>query len=381
MSNITGREGARDEVCGSCAAYRRAVASQRSNSGFLTDFFTVGPHAGAHRVAVRAAVSVFVPLLVLVVLDRPQWTMFAAFGAFTSLYARGQQHARRAGEQIVVGSVLTVLVTAGTALSLMPQREVAVILGGTLVAGATSLLSDGMRWHPPGPLFPVFAFTAVTSLPHDPRNVPVAFAVAALAAAFSVVVSQVGRVRVESSRGGADGAKKVVLPRFDLAQVLSVEANRRRAMLFAGGALVAGLVGAVVGSLYGSTHAYWAMVAVVAGLTGATRRARLTRGLHRLIGTFAGVGLAALILPLYPRGVVAVLALTVLQAAAELFVGRNYGIALIFVTPLALLMGQLGHEVAVGPLLFDRAAETAVGCVVAMLLLYATRVRARQSGR
>ncbi|WP_370633512.1 FUSC family protein [Dermacoccus sp. Tok2021] len=49
-----------------------------------------------------------------------------------------------------------------------------------------------------------------------------------------------------------------------------------------------------------------------------------------------------------------------LQAAAELFVGRNYGIALIFVTPLALLMGQLGHEVAVGPLLFDRAAETAV---------------------
>nr|WP_255573095.1 FUSC family protein [Dermacoccus sp. Tok2021] len=73
-------------------------------------------------------------------------------------------------------------------------------------------------------------------------------------------------------------------------------------MLFAGGALVAGLVGAVVGSLYGSTHAYWAMVAVFAGLTGATRRARLTRGLHRLIGTFAGVGLAALILPLYPPG-------------------------------------------------------------------------------
>ena len=151
MSNITGREGARDEVCGSCAAYRRAVASQRSNSGFLTDFFTVGPHAGAHRVAVRAAVSVFVPLLVLVVLDRPQWTMFPAFGAFTSLYARGQQHARRAGEQIVVGSVLTVLgaftaafwavdggtmvLTAGAA-----GAVVLVLVGAMLVACALWLL-------------------------------------------------------------------------------------------------------------------------------------------------------------------------------------------------------------------------------------------------
>ena len=44
------------------------------------------PHAGAHRVALRAGVSVLVPLLVIAAIHRPEWTMYAAFGAFTSLY-------------------------------------------------------------------------------------------------------------------------------------------------------------------------------------------------------------------------------------------------------------------------------------------------------
>ena len=62
-----------------------------------------------------------------------------------------------------------------------------------------------------------------------------------------------------------------------------------------------------------------------------------------------------------------------LQVGAELLVGRNYALALLCITPLALMMGQIVHEVPVGPLLVDRAVETLIGCGVALVVLLVVR--------
>lgn len=136
------------------------------------------------------------------------------------------------------------------------------------------------------------------------------------------------------------------------------------------GVALAGVLGVLIGTQYGGSHPYWAMVACVAGLSGATRRARVMRGAQRLVGTLAGVLVAGLILPLHPRGMAAVIVIAALQVAAELLVGRNYAFALLFVTPLALMMGQIVHEVPTAPLLVDRAAETLIGCAVALVVLF-----------
>ena len=69
----------------------------------------------------------------------------------------------------------------------------------------------------------------------------------------------------------------------------------------------------------------------------------------------------------------AVLVITALQVGAELLVGRNYALALLCITPLALMMGQIVHEVPVGPLLVDRAVETLIGCGVALVVLLVVR--------
>ena len=55
------------------------VSGWRAGAGRLV---RVAPHAGAHRVALRAGTSVLVPLVVLQLLDRPEWSIYAAFGAF-----------------------------------------------------------------------------------------------------------------------------------------------------------------------------------------------------------------------------------------------------------------------------------------------------------
>jgi uncharacterized membrane protein YgaE (UPF0421/DUF939 family) len=65
-----------------------------------------------------------------------------------------------------------------------------------------------------------------------------------------------------------------------------------------------------------------------------------------------------------------VVLVVVLQFVVELLVARNYTLAVVFITPLALLQGvlatgQLDGQVA--GLLGGRLLETAIGCTVAVL--------------
>lgn len=105
------------------------------------------------------------------------------------------------------------------------------------------------------------------------------------------------------------------------------------------------------------------MVGAVAAVSGPHVKARVIRGLQRLIGTLLGVLVAAGILALGMPPLAVILIAVALQAGAELFVGRNYAIAMVFITPLALLMVQLAAPTTVGVLLTDRLWETVVGIV------------------
>jgi hypothetical protein len=59
----------------------------------------------------------------------------------------------------------------------------------------------------------------------------------------------------------------------------------------------------------------------------------------------------------------------VLGIVTELVVARNYGLALLFITPMAMLMGQLADPRPIGPLLFDRGVETVIGASIGGLIV------------
>ncbi len=91
------------------------------------------------------------------------------------------------------------------------------------------------------------------------------------------------------------------------------------------------------------------MVSAIAVLSGPDRSSRLIRSVHRVIGTFVTIGDAALLLSLSANGVVAVPVIAALQVLAELFVGRNDAVALLFITPWrcsSVSSGRLRDEMA-----------------------------------
>lgn len=321
---------------------------------------TLGPHRGAHRVALRAGISVLVPLLLLVLLGRTDLTPYAAFGAFTSLYGRAHPHAERTGMQAIAGLALVVSVTLGVAVSLAPASHWLVVPVGALLAAWGSITSDAYQWHPPGPLFLVFGFAVCAMVPATPTDLLVAPAVAAASAAFSLLIGHVGALRDPRSWA------RPSLPRPRFRDALDPIGSRAHLLRY----VVALTISGTIATALGWEHPYWAMVASVVVLAGPDFASRLARGTQRVVGTLLGVAVAAVVLTVSPHeGAGAVFVVAGLQVLAELFVGRNYALALLFVTPLALMMGQLVAPSPVESLLRDRLLETVLGAVVAMVVL------------
>lgn len=325
----------------------------------LRDFVRLHPAPGAHRVATRAGLSVAVPLLAVVLLDHTPWTLYAAFGAFASLYGRNHVHVPRAVMQATAGLSLVLAVGAGAVVAAATATPWALVLGGAAVAGAGSLLSTTLDWHPSGPLFMIFAFGAVASAGGGWAEAPVALAVAGASAAFAVVVGNVGAVARRSS--GDRPRLRSPWTREPLRFVAAV-----------------GVAGALA-TVAGIGHPYWAMVAAAAPLTVRGRDHQALRAAHRIAGTVVGLATAAPLLHLGLEPVPLVLVVVALQVVTELLVGRNYGLALLFITPMALLMGQLGASRPPGELLLDRGIETVVGALVACALLLVEHRRSRTS--
>jgi hypothetical protein len=312
----------------------------------------------ARRVALRACVSVLVPLLVLYAVGRTEWSIFATFGAFTSLYGRERAGRARLQLQARLALYLTVAVGLGTLVACSPERAWLAVPTAATVAALGSFASDAERWHPPGPLFLVFAFAACAALPSSGSDVPVAVGVAAASATFSVVVGNLG------AWWRRDDGEPAGRPAY-------LASLRWHVLPCSLGVLLAGTIAttADIG------RPYWAMVSAVVPLVAVDFRHQVVRGLHRVVGTLAGLVVAGALLALDLGGLAVILVVALLQAVAELLVGRNYALALVAITPLALLMVHLAAPVPTSELLADRGVETVIGVSAGLLVGYLTRVR------
>lgn len=327
-----------------------------------SQLLAVGPSAGAHRVAARAGISVLVPLLVLWSIGHLEWSIYATFGAFTSLYGRTVVHVSRLQMQARLAVFLTLAVGLGTLLGTLSDRAWLAVPATATVAALGSLASDAEGWHPPGPLFLVFGFAACAALPSDAGDVVTAFLVAAAASSFAVLVGNVGAFW--RSRDPA-------APRTLARRSTYIASLRWHVLPCSLGVFLAG----AIATTSDIGRPYWAMVSAVVPLVAVDLRHQVVRGLHRVVGTLAGLVVAAAVLSLDLTGLALILVVVLLQVLAELTVGRNYALALVAVTPLALLMVHLAAPVPTSELLADRGIETVIGVSVGLAVGYLTRVR------
>ncbi|ARZ66455.1 membrane protein [Streptomyces albireticuli] len=118
----------------------------------------------------------------------------------------------------------------------------------------------------------------------------------------------------------------------------------------------------------GVGHPYWAVV-TAASVFQANTALSWQRALQRVLGNLLGLLLFALLPPAVRTGHAATALLTVvLLIGAEALIARNYWLASVCVTPMALLLTEFGGGHPARELIGDRWTDTLIGAAVGLLV-------------
>ncbi|WP_255767666.1 FUSC family protein [Pseudarthrobacter sulfonivorans] len=308
--------------------------------------------------ALRVALGIAIPLLALVLAGHTDLTIYALFGALTGVYGRVEAHWLRLKHQSFAGLIMCASVIGGVAASMAGLAGWSLVALSTVIAGALSLAADFLRLRPAGPFFFLFAFTASASIPFRQPPWEAAAAVGA-SVAVVLVLGFAGRLRAR---------------RRDPGRMLHEPPHRPwpRMLAHAGRYVLAIGVAGSIATLAGLGHSYWAMVAAAAPIAAADAGGGLVRAVHRILGTYGGVLLTALLLTMQWTPLQLAVLLAALQFVGEVFVIRHYSIALVWMTPVALMMTEFVAPKPAGVLVFDRALETTLGAGIAFIVILLT---------
>jgi hypothetical protein len=302
---------------------------------------------------------------VLIACGRPELIIYAVFGAFTGMYGRAERHQLRLRHQAQAACMLVLAVAVGVTFSALHLGSWALVAVECTLAGVGSLFADRAGLRPPGPFFGLFALGACSAVPLSTEPWA-AVAIAASSASFSIVVGFAGWIR---GRQWTTGARREPAPPSSdwVARALAYS-------------IAVGAAGSV-SMLLGIGHPYWAMASAAVPLAAAGASSGVLRAIHRVLGTLVGLALTACIVALVPTGAIVVVALLViaLQFPTELFMTRNYALALVFFTPLIILMTQLARPGDPWTLVADRAIETVLGAAIGVIVVIAMRPRSAQA--
>ncbi|MCC2033739.1 FUSC family protein [Microbacterium allomyrinae] len=320
----------------------------------LASLVRLGPARGPRwAIGLRAALAISLPIALMSLLGRPDLGFQAATGAFVALYGTHLPVVERVRVLPFVAGALFAAAVLGTVAGPSP---VATLVGLAIVTIAAAAAMFGFSVGPPGPIFVVLVFglsARIVASGADSGTFVVAVGCGILFASLLCLTP----LLLPSRRRPPARALREVLP--------GPAWPPAARMLLARVALVT-VAGIALGLLLDPDRAYWIVGAAVAVIgVAADRRAAFTRGLHRLIGTVIGAGVYLLLAPLPLDVLWLALLLGVLQFTIELFVVRNYALALVFITPLVLLLtGAATGDVDSVAVAAERVVDTLVGAAL-----------------
>ncbi|GGC92815.1 FUSC family protein [Chelatococcus reniformis] len=327
--------------------------------------FIPSPSGHEIRAAVRVGLAVGLPLLTIFAMGRLDLAVFAAFGALTALYGHSEPSGRRVGTQLVVAVALTLTMAAATffAAAQGPTWLLGVLLVAVVLCSGA--LGAVMGWVPRGEIFFVLVLLVLAGIPATWTKALVGTAVGLGAALFSVALTVLDRT-LAGDTGKPDRLRDRIA-----ARLASIE--RRQHVISVVAATVGVLAAWLAALALGIGHPYWASVVVTALMPALLSSRVRSRVVHVLAGTLGGVAMAAVIFAFEPSPLELIVMIMVCQAIAELFIAKNFGLALLFLSPLAIGMSNLGRGLPWGPLMADRLVEAGLGAAIGLAVIFVVR--------
>ncbi|AYN01417.1 FUSC family protein [Chryseobacterium sp. 3008163] len=299
-----------------------------------------------------AALCIGTPLLLGWFSGKPNYGSLSSLGALTILYFTTAPISQRMIHLAVCAFGIIFSFTISLFFSFNIYMAA---LSFGIVSFLSHFITSYFKIPPPGNFFFIMLAAMASTFQFDLEMIPMRVGLVAMGAILSCSLAFIYSVFVEKS-------EVVTVPRRVF--------KKKRYTKFVESTII-GLImmlTLIVGHLLKFQNTYWISISTVAIIQGRNFEHVRQRNMHRIFGTFIGLGLASLILLFDPEKILMIGIIVVLQFIVELMIVRNYGLAVIFITPLTLLLIEAGSPIHhdVENLMEARLLDTIIGSLMGL---------------
>lgn len=300
-----------------------------------------------------AALTIGCCLFLGYLVDKPNYGSLASIGALTILYFTAAPISQR----MVHLAVCSFGMIFSFSLALLMNFSIysaAISLG--LIGFLAHFITSYFKIPPPGNFFFIMTASMASNYSFNAELIPLRIGLIAMGTMVACTLAFLYSVFIEKSvikMGPRRLVKKKRYTKFVESTIIGVFM----------------MMSLWVGKLFHLQNTYWVSIATIAILQGRNFEHVRQRNLHRILGTFVGIGLLWLILLIQPQQLEVIVIIMILQFIIEFLIVRNYGFAVVFITPLTILLAEIGiqgpHDV--NDLIQSRVTETIIGSLLGLL--------------
>ncbi|MGB2902725.1 MAG: FUSC family protein [Candidatus Dechloromonas phosphoritropha] len=300
-----------------------------------------------------AGLAIGLPLLVGAYFDHLEYGLVSSLGGLVFLYVPNTPLPHRMVSLMVSSFGMSACYTLGVMCHFLPLLLVPVL---TFIAVVVVMVCRFFALAPPGSVFFIMAAAIGAFTPIGVLQLPLFVGLLTMGGLLACLIAffySLYILRLQAPQP----VNPLPPPTFDFVVFDSIVIG-----LFVG-------ISLALAQALQLERPYWVPVSCLAVIQGASLRAVWTKQVHRIAGTAVGLLLAwgLLLMPLDEWSFS--LLLMLLAFITETLVVRHYGLAVIFITPLALLLAEATHLGHGSPdaMLQARLFDTVLGSVVGLL--------------
>lgn len=209
---------------------------------------------------------------------------------------------------------------------------------------------------PPGSFFFILIVSIASGMPFDPHTIPEKIGLIGLGAILSCLLAliysllTIRKAQLQESNDNALVTTKTKCAYFVDAFIM-------------GGFMCAS---SLLGYFLKLQNPYWIPISCAAIMQGASLYHVWQKTIHRILGTFIGLGLSWILLFVTKTPLAICISIIILQFIIEICVVKHYALAAIFITPLTILLAEAGNPLLDNPdmLISIRFLDIVLGSII-----------------
>jgi hypothetical protein len=300
-----------------------------------------------------ASLCTGLPLLLGYSIGRLEYGLLACLGGLAILYMPSTRLEHRMITQALCAFGFVLSFTIGICFSFNPYISAAVL---GFYGFGVNFLTRHFRLPAPGNFFFIMIASMASCMPVDIPTIPTKIGLIALGAIFACIFAFLYSIYIT----------------WRFPHNLQFPPAPRKTMAIMTESITVGIFAfssLLIAHLSKLDNPYWIPISCLAVMQGVSVSHVWQRGIHRIAGTFVGMGVTWLLLQMDMTPLIICVSILILQFIIEMLVVRHYGLAVIFITPMTVLLSEIAGASSIDPtqLVSLRVLDITIGSCIGIL--------------